>query len=306
MNAGSLFSILASDIFPIFAIAAIGFLLERRVPGSAKTLSGVTFNALSPCLVFYQLVNSRLSGAEVGRMVVFGLALIAIMGILGRVAAIPLGLDRKLRTSFVLVVMFSNSGNYALPLINFAFGAEALSDASVYFVPSAILVYTVGVLIAAASNHGWGRALSGIVKVPALHALVAAGLILFLQIHPPTALMRPIGMLSDAALPMMVLILGMQLKRASLPDRPAAAGTAVALSLVVSPMIGIVLANLVGLTGSAYDAAIILASMPAAVVTTVLALEFDLDSSFVTSVVFVSTLLSPLTLVLLIAWLRSS
>ena len=46
--------------------------------------------------------------------------------------------------------------------------------------------------------------------------------------------------------------------------------------------------------------------MPAAVVTTVLALEFDLDSSFVTSVVFISTLLSPLTLVLLIAYLKTS
>jgi predicted permease len=45
--------------------------------------------------------------------------------------------------------------------------------------------------------------------------------------------------------------------------------------------------------------------MPAAVVTTVLALEFDLDSSFVTSTVFISTLLSPLTLVPIIALLQS-
>jgi predicted permease len=44
--------------------------------------------------------------------------------------------------------------------------------------------------------------------------------------------------------------------------------------------------------------------MPAAVVTTVLALEFDLDSSLVTGIVFLSTLLSPLTLVLLITYLK--
>ncbi len=37
--------------------------------------------------------------------------------------------------------------------------------------------------------------------------------------------------------------------------------------------------------------------MPAAVITTVLALEFDLDASFATSVVFFTTLLSPITLV---------
>jgi len=76
------------------------------------------------------------------------------------------------------------------------------------------------------------------------------------------------------------------------------------LSLIVSPIIGFGLATLLGFSGAARAAAITLASMPAAVITTVLALEFDLDSSFVTSTVFLSTLLSPLTLVPLIAWLQ--
>jgi predicted permease len=111
-------------------------------------------------------------------------------------------------------------------------------------------------------------------------------------------------MLSDAALPMMVLILGMQLKSATAPQQPRVVGAAVALSLFVAPLTGITLSYFLGLTGAARDAAIVLASMPAAVVTTVLALEFRLDSSFITSVVFVSTLLSPFTLVLLIGWLK--
>jgi predicted permease len=101
-----------------------------------------------------------------------------------------------------------------------------------------------------------------------------------------------------------LLILGMQLKRAVAPNRPIVVGTAVALSLLVAPMVGLGLSELLGVSGAARQAAIILASMPAAVVTTVLALEFELDSSFVTSVVFVSTLLSPVTLVFLIAYLR--
>ena len=46
--------------------------------------------------------------------------------------------------------------------------------------------------------------------------------------------------------------------------------------------------------------------MPAAVATTVLALEFELDANLSTSVVLFSTILSPFTLVLLIAYLRSS
>jgi predicted permease len=302
----TLLSILASDILPIFAIAAIGFFLERRLPGSVKTLSAITFNALSPCLVFNQLVTSRMMGGDVARMAIYCALLTFIMGGLARLVAIPLNLDRKTLSSFLLVAMFSNSGNYALPLILFAFGSEALAYASVYFVTSAIIVYTVGVLIAASGGQGLKHALRGTVRVPALYALAAAGLIVILKVTPPLGVMRPVGMLSDAALPSMLLILGMQLKRAVAPNRPVVVAAAVVLSLFIAPILGIGLTSLLGLTGSARSAAIVLASMPAAVVTTVLALEFDLDSSFVTSVVFVSTLLSPVTLVLLIAYLKGT
>jgi predicted permease len=92
--------------------------------------------------------------------------------------------------------------------------------------------------------------------------------------------------LSDAAIPIMLLVLGMQLERAVMPKHPAAVGAAVVLSLVVAPAIAFGLSAILGLTGAARQAAIIEASMPAAVITTVLALEFDLDAGFSTSVVF--------------------
>jgi malate permease and related proteins len=301
-----LLSILVSDILPIFVIAGIGFLIEWRSAGSVKTLSAVSFNALSPCLIFDQLVTSKVGGSDVGRMALYCILLTATMGITARLAAIPLRLDPKTRSSFLLVVMFSNSGNYALPVILFAFGREALAHASIYFVTSAIVVYTAGVFIAATSGRSVRQALLGFFRVPALYALAAAAVILLTHIEPPAVVMRPIGMLSDAALPIMVLVLGMQLRRAALPSRPAVVTLAVVLSLLIAPIIGFALTLLLGLSGVARDAAIVVAAMPSAVITTVLALEFDLDSNFVTSVVFVSTLLSPLTLVLLLAYLQYS
>ena len=44
--------------------------------------------------------------------------------------------------------------------------------------------------------------------------------------------------------------------------------------------------------------------MPTAVITTILAVEYDLDAAFVTGAVVLSTLLSPLTLTPLIAYLQ--
>jgi hypothetical protein len=299
-----LLSIFADDIVPIFAIAAIGFLLARHFDASVKTVSKVSFNALSPCLIFDQLVTSDITGFEFGRMALFCVLVTGAMGLAAWLAAVPLRLDRQTRSSFLLVVMFSNSGNYALPVVLFAFGREALGYASVYFVTSAILVYTVGVFVAASGGQSLRRALVSLARVPAIYAVSAAGVVVLTRVALPLAVMRPIGMLSDAALPMMLIVMGMQLERVVRPEHPAAVAIAVALSLAVGPIVGLGLSTLLGFAGPARQAAIVLASMPAAVVTTVLALEFDLDPSFATSVVFASTMLSPFSLVLVIAYLQ--
>jgi len=298
-----LLSIFASDILPIFAIAGIGFLLARKLQANVKTLSHVVFYALVPCLGFRLLVTSKMSGPQVGRMALMAILVTAAMGALARIVAIPFNLKRAELSAFLLVVMFSNGGNYGLPVVLFAFGTDALTHATVYFVTSSILTYTVGVFLAAAGRRSVSQAVIGITKIPAIYGVAAAMIVIAAGIPVPVALMRPIGMLSDAALPTMVLVLGMQLERARVPERPSLVAAAVVLSLIAAPFVALGLAALLGLSGPARQAGVILASMPVAVVTTILALEFEISPNFVTSAVFVSTLLSPLTLTPLIAHL---
>src|SRR6185295_11775161 len=100
-----LLSIFADDILPIFAIACVGFLLARHFHASVETVSKVSFNALSPCLVFDQLVTSNITGYEFGRMALFCILLTAAMGLAARLTATALRLDRQTLSSFLLVVM---------------------------------------------------------------------------------------------------------------------------------------------------------------------------------------------------------
>ncbi len=298
-----LISIFVTDILPIFLIAGIGFWLARRLSASVKTLAHVVFYALVPCFVFRLLVTSKLTGPQVGRMALLAVLVTAVMGLLARLLAIPLRLNRAELSAFLLVVMFSNGGNYGLPVVLFAFGTEALSHATVYFVTSSILTYTVGVFLAAAGRRSAPRAILGIARVPAIYGLASALFVLASGIPVPIALMRPIGLLSDAALPMMIVVLGMQLERATIPDRPWLVAVAVGLSLLVAPIVALGLTSLLGLSGVDRQAGVILASMPVAVVTTILAVEFEVAPAFVTNAVFISTLLSPLTLTPLVAYL---
>jgi hypothetical protein len=249
------------------------------------------------------LLTSKMTGPQAGRMALMAVLVTAAMGVLARIIAIPFRLSRSELSAFLLVVMFSNGGNYGLPVVLFAFGNEALSNATVYFVTSSILTYTVGVFLAAAGRRSFRQAVAGIIRIPAIYGVTAALIIIGVGATVPMSLMRPIGLLSDAALPTMVLVLGMQLERAKMPERPSIVGVAVVLSLIVAPVVALGLTSVLGLSGPARQAGVILASMPVAVVTTILALEFEIAPSFVTSAVFVSTLLSPLTLTPLIAYL---
>jgi predicted permease len=300
----TLVPIFTSDILPIFVLAAIGFLLARYAGVDARALSQVTFNALSPCLVFQLLVTSTISGADFGRMALFCVLVMGAIGVLARLAAVALRLDRPATIALMLVVMFSNGGNYGLPVAMFAFGNQALAYASVYFVTSSVLTYTAGVFLAASGRRSVGQALRGVTRVPTIYAVAAAFIVLSLRLPVPAAALRPIGLLGDAALPLMILVLGMQLERAARPERVSVVATAVGLSLIATPLLGWGFARLLGLEGAAFQAAVLQASMPAAVVTTILALQYEVAPSFVTSVVVVSTLLSPFTLTWVIAMLK--
>jgi len=96
----------------------------------------------------------------------------------------------------------------------------------------------------------------------------------------------------------------MQLERGRWPDRPGLVAAASVLTLVVTPAIGFGLAWALGLEGPARQAVIVQAGMPSAVITTILALEFDVAPSFVTAVVVATTALSPLTVTAVIALVK--
>jgi malate permease and related proteins len=299
-----LLSIFAFDLLPIFLIAGAGFALARWRGANATTLTHVVFYALLPCFAFRLLITSAATGRQFGTMVLLAVLVMTAMALIGVLASFALRLTRAETSVFLLVVMFSNGGNYGLPVVSFAFGEEALSYGTVFFLTGSVLTNTVGAFLAAAGKRSLRMALMSVLRMPALYGIAAAMLTLSTGAAVPTPLMRPITMMSDAALPLMILVLGMQLERAVAPSRPALVAVAVGISLVAAPLVALALTSFLGVSGPARQAVVVLASMPVAIATTILALEFDSSPDFVTGAVFFSTVLSPLTLTPLIAYMR--
>lgn len=300
-----LLSIFIDNILPVFIAAGLGYLLDHKFHLHVKSISRMTFYVLGPCLMFTSLTRSSVSGEELGRIVLFEVTVTAVTLLVAWNIARLARLTRKQESAFLLSVLFANAGNYGLSVNLFAFGEEALARAILFFVGSTVLMNTLGVFLASRGQADVKTALLNVFKVPAIYAVTLAFVVRALRWSvTETSWFRALDTLGQAAVPVMLLLLGVQLARNSLGRDLKRISAATLLRLGLSPLLSLLLAAVVGLTGDTRRACVLEASMPTAVTSVILALEFEALPEFVTGVIFLSTLLSPLSLTLLIALLR--
>lgn len=299
----SIATILWQNILPIFIIASFGYALQRWQVVDKHTLSKTTLYILSPCLVFSSLVNSRLPGEELFGLAAFTVVTMTVMAILGVLVGWALRLPRRSLVTLLVATIFGNTGNYGLTLVQLRYGEAGLARAIVYYTTSTILLYSVGILLASMGTLHWRQALGRMFRLPPVYAALGAILVYMFNLPVPEPLMKATEVAGQGSIPVMLLVLGMQMGglRGNIAWRLTA--PAVVLSLLVAPVVAVLVAGLLGLTGLGRATSIVEAAMPTAVITIILATEFDLQPSAVTSIVILTTLLSPFTLAVIIALL---
>jgi len=298
-----LFILFSNNILPIFIAAGAGYLAAKYLQVTARSVSQVAFYIFSPCLIFNLLTSTQLSGEDVSRMAGFTILSVLTLGALTGLIGWMLRLERRILVAVLLTTMFGNAGNYGLSLNLFAFGETALAHASLFFVTSAILVYTVGVVIASLGTTSMRNAVLGLFKVPVVYAVVIALLFNRLEWQLPLPLDRTVTLMANAAIPVLLVLMGIQLHNSKWSDHTLALGLTNFMRLIASPLLALGVSLLFRLEGPAFQAGVLESAMPTAVMITILATEYNVEPSFVTTVVFTSTLLSPLTITPLLAYL---
>jgi len=298
-----IFDVFFENILPIFVVAAIGFVLRRRLGLDKQTLSKLTFYALSPALVFSSLVSSQIPAGEMVQLAGFALVVTTSVGVIALLASRILRLNRVDTIALMLVVMFVNGGNYGLTLNRLRYGEDGLARAVVFYVVSTVLVFTAGVFIASLGKANWRTSLSRLIRLPAFYAVILAVGVYSFGIELPQPLLRGIEVTGAGAIPVMLVVLGMQIADLEDIGRVWLAAPAAVLRLMVAPVVAVIVAGWFALEGLNRATSIIEASMPTAVVVTILAVEFDVRPGLVTSTVVLTTILSAFTLPVVITLL---
>ena len=264
------------------------------------------FFVFSPALAFHALFTHDISGGEFLQMYTSTIALLGAIALISYCLLRSLDIKPGERAATLVASFVFNGANFGLSIVSFAFGAEALSYAVIVYVAGSTLAWTAGVYASSQGAASMAAALRNVLGTPVVYALALAFALKALGISElPPALSRTSQLLADAAIPLMLVLLGLQLGGLKKPDRLGLVLSGTTIRLLLAPLGAIVFAALFSLEGAARSAFIVQAGMPTAVLTLVLAHQFDTDRDLALSFIITSTLISPFTLTVLIYLVRN-
>lgn len=299
-----LLHVFIDNIAPILLIAAIGYWAGKRLAVEPEPIGRLLFNIFSPALVFHSITTNTISPLEFGQLFLVMTIFVLLIAALAWLVAWVQGFSRIQQAGVVLSVMWPNDGNFGLPVVNFAFGPDVLARAVIMYVAVSILNYTVGLYVASSGHSTPREALNRVLRVPMIYMVIIALVVNITGFKLPVLLDRSVTLLSQATIPLMLVLLGLQLARSTRLQHPRLVGSSIGLRLLISPMIAALLGLVFNLNILALIAFVMQASMPVAVATIIFATEFHLDKDHILGSVLVSTLVSPITLSVLILLLQ--
>ena len=286
-------TVLLEVILPIFLVGGAGAVLGRVTRLDAMLLTRVAMYLLGPALIFRSLTVSVVAGSDVLRIAAFVIILQVVLFALSRLVGRWQRWEDDARAAGSLVLTFSNCGTYGLAVLLFAYGEAGFTLGIVFMLTGVVMQATLGVGIGA-----WHRGmklrtwLGRAARVPWLYAILLSVLFRSTGWELPLGIFRGIDLLADAAIPVQLVLLGIQLAR--VPRRAIAreALWLTGLKLAIPPLLGWGLTALFGVEGLLRSVLIVQSSMPSAINALILSMHFNRKPELAATVVFLTTVLS--------------
>ena len=202
-------------------------------------------------------------------------------------------------------LMFGNVGFMGYPVVASIFGHEAVFYAAVLNVVNTFTVFTVGTMLITGRTEVEGRRFQKKVlySTPMIAAYLTMLIVAFRIDAIPGYVSQPLTMIGNITVPAALLIIGSSMSNLSLRTMLGNATVYVTalLRLVVLPLGVFFLCRALGFSDFVVNINTVVIAMPVATYGTILCLKYERDTTMITEVTFVTTLLSMLTIPLLVS-----
>ena len=303
----------------LFAIVVVGYIAGKLgyMGGTFdKKLSKVVIDITCPALI----LSSAMTGELPDRRYILPLLGISVLTyVLLTVVALllPRLLTKKKDDEGVIgfAMMFGNVGFMGYPIVASIFGHEAVFYAAVLNVVNTFTVFTVGTMLIVGKNQestveekemSQKKMLRKVLySTPMLSAYLTM-LIVALEIKDiPEFISQPLTMIGNITVPAALLIIGSSMSQ--LPLRALLGNstiyTTTLMRLAILPVGIHYLMTLLGFSSFVVGINTVVIAMPVATYGTILCLRHGKDTTLITEVTFITTLLAMISIPLLVTWL---
>ena len=302
---------MATVMITLFAIVVVGYAAGKLgyLGGEFdKRLSKVVIDITCPALI----LSSAMTGELPDRQYILPLLFISVITYIvltGVAYLLPRYLTKRIEDEGPVgfALMFGNVGFMGYPVVASIFGHEAIFYAAVLNVVNTFAVFTIGTMLITGKSEVEGSKFQKKVlySTPMLAAYLTMAIVALRIDNIPAFISQPLTMIGNITVPAALLIVGSSMSHLS-PRAMLGNGTVYATTLfrlAILPIAIYYLCRALGFSEFVVNINTIVIAMPVATYGTILCLRNDKDTTLITEVTFITTLLSMLTIPALVTML---
>jgi hypothetical protein len=294
------FSLIINQLLVLFTVMFVGYVMGKLniLDGHAnKKLTSFVVYVSTPALIISGMTDRSVVNADVNLIQIVGISVICYIFLFILTLFTPqlLRVPKEDYGIYKFMVMFSNVGFMGFPVISSIYGRGAILYAALFNLPFNLLLYTLGIYFVSMHtsekkfDFNWKTFLNaGVVAV-------AIGLFLFVtKLRLPMFIEDSIVMVGDLTTPLAMLIIGVSLT--NIPFKSVLLNTRIYifsfLKLIVYPAITMLIVSSLIDHEMLIGVAVVIVGMPVAANAVMLSKEFEGNEKVAAEGVFMTTLIS--------------
>jgi malate permease and related proteins len=291
-------SILLNQILIVFLMLLVGVYAKKtKIIDSAlnKGLTALLLNITLPLNIIssFSFDYSKELLVNIIKIFIFGMLIHPISFGIGKL--IFMKFNKTEKNILIFSAIFSNCGFMAFPILESIFGKIGVLYGAIFTATFNIYLWTLGVKLFSKGNFKWE--LKNIMNAGVISIIVGMGMFI-LSVKLPYPIQRCFEVVGSMTTPLSMIICGVNIGSMSIKSL-FTTKSIYALSivrLIVIPVISSVILKAAGISGVVYSIGILVTAMPVAAMCSVFAERFDGDAQFASQNVFITTILSVITI----------
>lgn len=282
----------------IILLVAVGYFITKKgIMGAStrKDLTDVVIYVILPCNIFnsfnIDVTAELLRNCGLVFIIAFGAQLLYM--VLNRVLYRRFPAEKRVVMQYATIC--NNAGFMGLPVIESVFGATGVVYGSIVLIPMRLFMWTAGLALFTQTDKK--DAFKRLATHPCIWAVILGFGYMFLPFELPTFLSGAITAIGSCTTALSMIIVGSILSEINLKtvfDKACFYFSFI--RLIAIPAVIYIVLRLLHVAPLVTGVSVLSSAMPAAMITAMLAQKYGQDSAFASKMLFVSTVLSLITL----------